>query len=67
MGRATPASPVITATQNTFVLNFYTDSNIAMQRYALNVNIVPQDVHKRPAYKDNFEEVYTIRLCKGPL
>jgi len=37
-----------------------------MQKYALNVTIVPQDVHKRPAYKDNFGEVYTIRLCKGP-
>ena len=36
-----------------------------MQRYALNVNIVLQDVHKRPAYKDNFGEVYTIRLRKG--
>jgi hypothetical protein len=36
-----------------------------MQRYALNVNIVPQDVHTRPAYEDNFGEVYTIRLCTG--
>jgi hypothetical protein len=36
-----------------------------MQEYAINVNIVPQDVHKRPVYKDNFGEVYTIWLCMG--
>ena len=36
-----------------------------MQRYPLNVNTAPQDVHERLAYEDNFGEVYTIRLCKG--
>ena len=36
-----------------------------MQRYALNVNIVQQDAHTRPANEDNLGEVYTIRLCKG--
>jgi len=45
----------------------FTDSNIVMQKYALNVNTVPQNVLKRPAYEDNFREVYTIRLVRGPL
>ena len=38
---------------------------MVMQRYALNINTVPQDVHKRPAYEDKFREVYTMRLCEG--